>query len=407
MRTYSSLLLARTGYRRLLPALALAALCFIMAACGDTYRPIAIPILQPGGDPQSTRVATVVSNNNGGPGATTTVDATGDTNIATFQVGNDPVHAAFWFGSSSRIYVANRAADSVSYYAPTSSGTVVSFVTLPAGARPVYVSAVTSNIYVAESGTNNLAIIDAGIGALVKELPVGINPVAIGQTPDNLWAFVANKGSNTVSLIDTVNQVIDITLPTGIAPVWVTPKSDSSVVYVLNQGSGTVTVIDVLNKVIIGTLTVGVSPSSMAFDSVNHRLYVANTGSNTVSIFNADPQVPTLLATVTVGGGPVSIAPLRDGSRVYVANAGCADPVQLTGCTGNTVSVIDGLSFAIRKTVTVGTTPVSLAATPESTKVVVANRDSNNITDIRTLDDTVIATIPAAARPVLVVMNSQ
>ena len=195
MRTYSSLLSALTEYRRSLPALALAAACFVMAACGDTYRPIAIPILQPGGDPQTVRVATVVSNNNGGPGSTTTVDATGDTNIATFNVGNDPVHAAFWFGSSTRIYVANRAADSVSYYAPTSSGSAVSFVTLPTGSRPVYVSAISSNVYVAESGTNNLAIINASIGVLTKEFPVGVTPVAIGQTPDNNWAFVANKGS--------------------------------------------------------------------------------------------------------------------------------------------------------------------------------------------------------------------
>lgn len=409
MRTYWSLKSAATPRTRYLPALVLIALCLFLAGCGDTYRPIAIPILQPGGDPQTTRVATVVNNNNGGPGSTTTVDATGDTNIGNFQVGNDPVHAAFWFGSSSRIYVANRGADSVSYFAPASIGSTVSVITLPAGARPVYVSSVgVSFVYVAESGTNNVALIDAGLGILSKELPVGINPVAIAQTPDGQRAYVANKGSNTVSVIDTVNQAIDVTLPTGSSPVWVTAKSDSSVVYVLNQGSGTVTVIDAVNKVIVGTLNVGALPSMMVFDNVNHRLYVANTGSNTVSVFNADPQMPVLLTTVTVGNGPASIAPLPDGSRFYVANAGCADAVNLTGCTGNTVSVVDALSFTVRKTVTVGNAPVALAATPESTKVIVANRDSNNINDIRTLDDTVIATINSASpRPVWVVMNSR
>lgn len=390
-------------------ALALVGLCVLLAGCGDTYRPIALPILQPGGDPQVTRVATVVNNNNGGPGSTTTVDATGDTNIGNFQVGSDPVHAAFWFGSSSRIYVANRSADSVSYFAPAAIGSSVAVVTLPTGARPVYVSSVAvSFVYVAESGTNNVAIIDAGLGILSKELPVGINPVAIAQTPDGQWAYVANKGSNTVSLIDTINQVIDVTLPTGNSPVWVTAKNDSSTVYVLNQGSGTITVIDAVNKTVVGTVSVGASPRMMVFDKVNHRLYVANTGSNTVSVFNADPQIPVLLATVTVGNGPAAIAPLPDGSRFYVANAGCSDAINLTGCTGNTVSIVDALSFAVRKTLTVGIAPVAMAATPESTKVIVANRDSNNINDIRTLDDTVIATINSASpRPVWVVMNSQ
>src|SRR5205085_464150 len=87
-----------------------------------------------------------------------------------------------------------------------------------------------------------------------------------------------------------------------------------------------------------------------------------------------------------------SIAPLPDGTRVYVANAGCSDSVNLAGCTGTTVSVVDAVSLAVRKTITVGTTPVSLAADNASTKVVVANRDSNNISSIRTSDDTVINT---------------
>ncbi len=409
MRTPFSVNSAAKPYVRDAAAIALAVLCILLAACGDTYRPIAIPTLQPGGDPQVTRVATVVNNNNGGPGSTTQVDATGDTNIGNFQVGNDPVHAAFWSGGVSRVYVANRAADSVSFYSPTQLGSSVFTTSLPTGSRPVYVTSVgTSFVYVAESGTNNVGIIDASFGVLTKELPVGINPVAIAETPDGNWAYVANKGSGTVSIISAANQTIDTTLPTGASPVWVTAKSDSSTMYVLNQGSGNITVIDVANKAIVGTVAVGASPGMMVYDSRNHRLYVANTGSNTVSVLNADPQVPVLLATVTVGAGPASIAALPDGSRFYVANAGCTDPIGLTGCSGNTVSVVDALSYAIRKTLTVGSTPISLAVTTESSKVVVANRDSNNINDIRTLDDTVVSTVNSAApRPVFVVMNDR
>jgi YVTN family beta-propeller protein len=397
------------SFRRDLAAITVGALVLLLAGCGDTYRPIAIPIVQPGGDPQATRVATVVGNNNGGPGSTTQVDATGDTNIAVFQVGNDPVHAAFWSGSGSRVFVANRAADSVSFYAPTQIGTSVFTISLPAGSRPVYVSAVSvSFIYVAESGTNNVGVIDVALGVVTKEFPVGINPVAIAQTPDGAWAFVANKGSNTVSVINTSAQSLDTTLPVGASPVWVTAKSDSSTVYVLNQGSGTITVIDVATRTVVGTVPVGASPNMMTFDSVNHRLYVANTGSNTVSVFNADPQVPVLLTTVTVGAGPTSVVALPNGSRFYVTNAGCADPIALTGCSGNTVSVVDALSYAIRKTLTVGSTPVWSAVTAESTKVVVVNRDSNNISNIRTSDDTVVSTLNSSSpRPVFVVMNDR
>ena len=111
----------------------LAGLTFLLAGCGDTYRPIAIPTLQPGGDPQIPRIAAVVSNNSGGPGATTQVDATGDTNIGNFPLASDPVHAAFWVGSTTRVYVANRAGDAVSYYSPSQTGSTVSTIGLPTG----------------------------------------------------------------------------------------------------------------------------------------------------------------------------------------------------------------------------------------------------------------------------------
>lgn len=386
---------------------ALASLTLFLAGCGDTYRPIAIPTLQPGGDPQLARIAAVVSNNNGGAGAVTTVDATGDTNIGNFQVGNDPVHAAYWVGSSTRVYVANRSADSISYYSPLQTTAPVSTLALPVGSRPVFISAQTvSFIYVAESGTNNLAVIDTGLGALSKEIPVGINPVAVAQTPDGNWVYVANKGSGTVSVISAPTQTISATLPVGGSPVWLAAKSDSSTIYVLNQASASITVIDTGNQAVVATVPTGPSPRMMVYDAVNKRLYVANTGGNTVSVYNADLQVPTLAATVTVGAGPSSVAPLSDGSRFYVTNAGCADPVNLTGCNGNTVSVVDALSFAVRKTVTVGSTPVWADASTESTRVVVANRDSDNVSDIRTLDDTVVGTVNAAApRPVFVVIN--
>jgi YVTN family beta-propeller protein len=385
----------------------LAVFVAVLAGCGDTYRPTALPVIPPGGDPQATSIATVVSNNNGGPGSVTEVDATGDTNVGVFQVGNDPVHAAYWNGGISRVYVANRSSDSVSYYSPTQIGSAVSTIGLPAGSRPVFVaSGNNANIFVAESGTNNVAVIAAGSGAFTQELPVGINPVAIGQTPDGNWAYVANKGSNSVSIIAAHSLTLDATVPVGISPVWVTAKPDNSTVYVLNQGSGTVTVIDATSRVIVGTITVGASPHMMSYDSVNHRLYVANTGSNSVSVFDADPQVPTLLRTVAVGTAPTAVVPLLDGSRFYVTNSGCSDAVALTGCTGNTVSVVDARAFTIRKTVTVGTTPIWLAASADSSKVVVVNRDSNNVNDIRTLDDTVVSSINTSSpQPLFVTIN--
>src|SRR4051812_48535672 len=73
--------------------LAIVSLVFFEAGCGDTFRPIATPIIQPGGQPQLLAHAIVVSD--AGPsadGATTHINVSGDTNVGQVAVGRVPVH---------------------------------------------------------------------------------------------------------------------------------------------------------------------------------------------------------------------------------------------------------------------------------------------------------------------------
>ncbi|MGZ4833789.1 MAG: hypothetical protein ACXVZQ_12735, partial [Terriglobales bacterium] len=91
-----------------LAGLAAALAWVILTGCGDVYRPVANPVLKPGGDPQALRAAVVLSKNNGSPGVATAIDVSGDTNIGNFPVGRAPVHAAFLNGST-QLFVANKA----------------------------------------------------------------------------------------------------------------------------------------------------------------------------------------------------------------------------------------------------------------------------------------------------------
>lgn len=392
--------------RRSVPAGIAAALAWaLLSGCGDTYRPVANPVPKPGGDPQATRVAVVLSNNNGSPGMSTSIDVSGDTNIGNFVVGRSPGHAAF-LPFSSQVLVANKNDDSLSFFTPLSQGSTVTIVTLPAGSAPVYLASTQFGfMYVANSGTNSVGIVTTATFALQSSIPVGRTPVALVQTPDASLLYSVNKGDGTVSAISTQSNSVVATVPVGSSPVAVAMNSDGKTLYVANQGSGTVSAINTASNSVVATVASGASPNFLIFDSSRRRLYVANTGSNTISVFDADIGL-TLIKTVAVGAGPASIAALPDGTRVYVANAGCTDAVNLAGCSGTTVSVLDAVSLAIRNTITVGSTPVSLAADAGSTKVVVANRDSNTISSIRTSDDTVINTNASGSpQPTFVVIS--
>lgn len=386
-----------------LAGLLLAAL--VLVSCGDTYRPVANPVLKPGGDPQSTHLALVIGRNAAATGMVSVMDISGDTNIGNFPVGSDAVYAAFNSGAQ-RAVVANKASDSLSLFSPTTLGGAVATISLPAGSAPVFVVSIEASIaFVANSGANTVGIVDLNRGVQQAALPVGNTPVWLAETPDQSKVYSLNQGDGTVTALNPATGQILATIPVGSSPVAAAMKPDGSTLYVLNQGSATVSAIDVASNTVTATLPTGASPHSLTYDPHLRRLYVANTGSNSISVFNADVGL-SFVTNVGVGDGPASVAALPDGTRIYTGNAGCSDAIALTGCPGNTVSVIDAVSFAVRKTITVGSAPVSIAADPSSTKVVVANRDSDSISFVRTSDDTVVNTVPSGApQPAFVAMG--
>src|ERR1044071_9217867 len=114
---------------RVIGCLATAALFLLIElGCGDQYRPVANPIITPGGQPQASHFAWVVNFNPSRLGPTTEIDASGDMNLRGDKMGQGSIFEAFP-GTSLSLYVANRDNDTVSQYFPTLS-TAVTMVSL-------------------------------------------------------------------------------------------------------------------------------------------------------------------------------------------------------------------------------------------------------------------------------------
>ena len=383
--------------------------------CGDTFRPIAIPIIQPGGQPQSTREAVILSTGGsavGSPdGQTTHINVSGDTNAGQVSVGRDPIQVATLSGGGLTAVV-NRGEDSVSIYPTLSpfSAQPPTFVSLVSGSAPVFAYSNVSGVaYIAESGTNKVAVISTSGNptAVTAEVAVGNNPVGLVGTTDATRVYVANKGSNSLSVIDTgTNKLLVPDITVGTAPVFLAVNTNGSRVFSVNNG-GTVSVIDTATNTVIDTPSVGASPNFAYFDGVNNKLWVTNPGSNSVSVISADPNAlpPFTVTTIALPGGcapnPVSnflsptITVLADGSRAYVAGTAC-----------NSVIVINALSNTVTKTIPVGTAPVAIISSPDSTKVYTANNGSGNMSIIQTSNDAVVATLaaPAGTKPIYAVI---
>ena len=191
---------------------------------------------------------------------------------------------------------------------------------------------------------------------------MGTTPSGVVVSPDGQRLYVANTGSNTVSVINTATgQRIDATpsnifstdISVGSSPGALAVSADGKRLYVANTGSGTVSVIntDTYQRIdanpsnIFSTdITVGSSPSALALGA-DGRLYVANRGSNTVSVINtatntAGRHQPQYSGTqsISVGSSPSALVMGPDG-RLYVANTG-----------SGTVSVINTSGYGVANT---------------------------------------------------------
>jgi len=408
-------------FSRNIGLLALAASLWVLqTACDDQYRPVANPIVSPGGQPQTSHFAWVVNFNPNGPGTTTEIDVSGDTNMAVTTMGNGSIAEAFP-PSSLALFVANRDNDTVSEYLPTLAsppvGAVVNTISLLSGSRPVYLnSAQNGMMFVLNSGptsgpnspcptTGSVSTIPLSTLSVSNTVCVGSNPTIMAQSSVNNYIYVVN-GDGSISVLNPGTLVKKITPQNGQVPVYITASADGAYIFAITQGGsgnpGTLQIIAAGGTSVAASVPLGVQPTFAVADPTLNRLYVANTGDNTVSVFdtsNVNPSSSTpipLLATVTVGTGPIGVTPLQSGTLFYVANAG-----------SNDVTVVSANSFSPLTSVMLpaGANPVFIASDPTSSRVYVADRGTSETSIIQTSNNTLTQNIasPTQQQPVMIV----
>jgi YVTN family beta-propeller protein len=396
---------------RLASAATVLALISFWCACGDYYRPVAFPLTPSQPNPSFPHeVVVITTNGTSNPGASTTVDVSGDTSISQATVGIMPVHAAM-VPTISRVFVANILDDTVSVFSP-STPTPVDTVTLPSGSAPDFVASTeTATVYVANSGNGTVTAIDTSNNGITNTITVGGSPVSMSELPNAQKVYVATAAAGaapasvvSINVIDkSVNPpVVASTSAPWTSPVWVASRSDSQRAYVLDKASGFVSAIDTSFDTVVGTASVGAGADYMFYDPTLDRLYVTNPATNKLIVLDASTD--TLTATTASVANPISVTALLDGTRAYVATAA------VSGTTvSSSVTIFNTNDFSVKATIPLATVPVvpppgcttkapselSIAAAADSSRVYVGNCDAGNIAVIQTLSDTLLLKIPA------------
>lgn len=193
----------------------------------------------------------------------------------------------------------------------------------------------------------------------------GCRPHDFPQFPPNYreYAYVTNGASNTVTVLDVVNVRLDREIPVGVDPVAVAASPTRNEVYIVNAGApsgqGSLSVLNAENNSIAATIPLHRLPASISIDAVHDLAYVPNSGSNTVSV--VDLKNRREIAQIGVGEEPVEARLAPDGNTLVVPNR-----------RGNSVVLVDPASRRVRS-VFVGCPGASDAVIlPDSSKTFVA-----------------------------------
>ncbi len=218
--------------------------------------------------------------------------------------------------------------------------------------------------------------------------PYGLVLVDVGGTP---YIYVANTGSNTVSVINILNNSVVATINVGIKPYYIAHSNGK--VFCTNSLTNDVSVIDTSNNTVVATVPVQTYPRSLTI--YNGNVYVANFGDenygggNTVSVFSASsPYGPA--PTIKLGlnqAGPRGVT-LAQGSYILTSNFAT-----------NNVTVINGSNNTVVTTIAVGKGPRGILAVDSYNKVYVENFDDSSITVINSTNWTVSATVKVGHSP--------
>jgi len=141
-------------------------------------------------------------------------------------------------------------------------------------------------IYVAESGSNDIAIIETASKKVLLRTKVPPGPGRMAVTPNGYHLLVLNTASGHLTIISTGNQSVSGSVKVGGMPTAMVISNDSKRVYITNRLSNNVSVVDLASKQVVATLPTGSAPTGLALSRDNARLFVACARDNTIFIFD-------------------------------------------------------------------------------------------------------------------------
>jgi PQQ-dependent catabolism-associated beta-propeller protein len=285
-----------------------------------------------------------------------------------------------------RIFVTNERSDDVTVIA-ADSGTVLKTIAVGKRPRGIVASADGKRVYVANSNSDALSVIDAATLTVAGTIPAGRDPEGLTFNRDGTLLFVVNENDSAVTIIDAASGRIVKKVEVGTEPETAVASPDGRWIAVSNETSNDVHLIDTATQAVVKKVPVPKNPRGMRFSADSRRLFVASEQAHVVSVVSMD-TLGVEKSAATGGSRPVDIALSRDGKRAWVSHGDSGD-----------VRVLDSTTLDVLATIPVGPRAWWTALTPDGSRLYVTVGRAGEVAVIDTAAARVTSRIPAGKLP--------
>jgi YVTN family beta-propeller protein len=258
-------------------------------------------------------------------------------------------------GIPERVYVPNSASGTLDVIDPATYRVIAHY---RVGAIPHHVAPAwdLTKLYVDNEGSGMLSVIDPRSGAPVGRVAVP-DPYNLYFTPDGTKAIVVAERLRRLDFRDphTFQLIRSVPIPwRGVDHLDF--SADGSYLMASTEYAGVVVKVDTVAMQVTGFVEVGGLPVDVRLSPDGSVFYVANQGRSGVSV--VDPVAMKELAFIKTGRGAHGLMVSRDTRSLYVTN-------RLAG----TISVIDFVSRSVVATWQIGGSPDMVQLSPDGSQL--------------------------------------
>ena len=252
-----------------------------------------------------------------------------------------------------------------------------------------YIATGGDYVFMTPSNDNSVEVYDKSSGALVTSLGTSGTPMFVRVDPTDTIACVCCEGGAKLDVVELSLLTLTWSLTlgtTGKGPVDIAFSSDGAFGWVSGKSTSDAWQVALPDPTLDFTYTQTSNLYGIVVNHANTAFYGARPLAGTVVCQGTTSG--TILATITVGSTPTSLAITPSGNEVYVLNSGAG-----------TVSVIATASNTVTHTISVGSANAfgydDLAADPNGLYVYATNGVDGTVSVISTSTHAIVDVIGA------------